>query len=1064
MAADKTGQLPIQPVERPILCSPYEKPDMHWLYDTKTGEPKKQSGRRDAGYWYKTDKVGGAQSKLFVEEERDDLELVNALRRDVERWRESGYRGASSVTKDLLAHWSSRDRGRRLFFCQREAVETIIYLAEIRIPGRTSRTQFKDFAVTDEDIRQLLKGDRPGFYQTATDFFPTLVDTPADSSILPLQRLGCKMATGSGKTVVMSMLISWAFCNRGVNPNSREFPNVVLVMCPNLTVRERLQVLRPEDPQNYYIEFDIVPVKYRPLLHKGRVLVTNWHLFNPQSEHEEGGKTYAVVDKGPETPATFARRILGDDLYERMPIMVLNDEGHHCWRPAPNSNGNAQEAADGKEFEEEEKEARVWANGLDTLNNANPDGRQSRGIGLCVDLSATPFYIGGSGHPEGRPFPWLVSDFGLVDAIESGIVKIPRMPVMDVSGLPDPKYFKLWETLKSHLQPADFLPGKGRKPKPAVIYREAEGALQQLAGQWKERFQYVQNATPGQEHVPPVMIVVCDNTDIAELVYEKISGETKVEQVTQTDIEEVEDEEEDEAPAKSKGKSKKKWITSYGQSQVLREFQNTAERKHTIRIDTKLLAEAESGGMKKGKKDFAEELRQVVATVGKVGQPGEHVRCVVSVGMLTEGWDANNVTHILGIRAFGSQLLCEQVVGRGLRRMNYTPEKNEDGKELLGEEYVDVYGIPFSVIPFKGRAISASAAEDKPKQHVMALPERKAMEIRFPVVEGYAFALSKNLIKCDVGSMEDLIVEPHREPTATFLTATIGYREGHAAAGSLVLPLVEQDRRTYYEENHIETIKFNIARIVVENLSNASHMGEDKKARVFRLQSKHQLFPQVYSIVDEYVRTKVNFQNENPSELGLGIYVQRIIERLLDRIEPDDESGEMPLMPILNRYKPIGSTADVEFKTTRPCFPTAMSHINQVVADTQQWEQAAAFRIEMATKRGRVLFYAKNDHVGLTIPYEYLGVEHNYLPDYLVRLANGVTLLVEIKGHEDNQDKAKHDASRRWISAVNNWAKLGQWALHVCRNPQTLERELEYLADNYRGQNQAHIDVQSVSA
>jgi type III restriction enzyme len=1045
--ADKSGQLPIQPVKRPILCSPYEVPDAHWLYDTKTGEPREQPGRRDAGYWYKTDKVGSAQGKMFVEEERDDIELVNALRKDVDRWRESKYRGASNVTKDLLNHWTSKNRGRRLFFCQLEAVETLIYLAEIRIPGRSSRTQFKDFAVTDGDIQQLLKGDRPSFYQTPTDYFPTLVDRSTDPNILPLQRLGCKMATGSGKTVVMSMLISWAFCNRGINPNSIEYPNAVLVVCPNLTVKERLEVLRPENANNYYVEFDIVPTKYRPLMQRGKVLVTNWHSFSPQSEHEEGGKTYAVVNKGPDTPETFARHLLGDDLYDRMPIMVLNDEGHHCWRPLADGDRNAPNPGEAKELEEEEEEATVWVGGLDKLNNSNPQGPNVKGIALCVDLSATPFYIKGSGHPEGRPFPWLVSDFGLVDAIESGIVKIPRMPVMDVTGLPDPKYFKLWETIRENLQPADFQPGKARKPKPQVVYRDAEGALQQLAGQWKERFEYVEQATPGQEHVPPVMIVVCDNTDLAEVVYQKISGETQVEVVTQADVEADEDEE--DRPAKAK--SKIKWATSYGQSEVLPQFQNTAERKYTIRIDSKLLAEAESGDPKKGKKDFAEDLRQVVATVGKVGQPGEHVRCVVSVGMLTEGWDANNVTHILGIRAFGSQLLCEQVVGRGLRRMNYTPTIAENGKELLTEEYVDVYGIPFSVIPFKGRPLTASAAEDKPKQLVTALPERKAMEIQFPVVDGYAFALRKNLIKCDVASMETLVVEPHKEPTATFLTATVGYKEGHAASGSLVLPLIQQDRHTYYEQNHIETIKFNLARIIVELLSDASHQGSDRKARVFRLQSKHQLFPQVFAVVDEYVRTKVNFQDEHHSELGLGIYVQRIIERLLSRIEPDDNSGEMPLMPILDRYKSMGSTADVKFPTTKPCFATAVSHINQVVADTLQWEQSAAFRLEMAAKHGIVQYYAKNDHLDLMIPYEYLGVEHNYLPDYLVRLVNGVTLLLEIKGYEDNQAKAKHDSARRWVSAVNNWGKLGIWDVHVCRNPQVLERELRHLLTSRNG-------------
>ncbi len=383
--ADKTGQLPIQPVKGPILCSPYEKPTAHWLYDTKTGEPREQPGRRDAGYWYKTDKVGSAQAKMFVEEERDDIELVNALRKDVDRWREAKHRGASNVTKDLLAHWTSKDRGRRLFFCQREAVETLIYLAEIRIAGRTSRTQFKDFAVTDEDIQQLLKGARPGFYSTPTDYYPTLVDRSQDASILPLQRLGCKMATGSGKTVVMTMMISWAFCKRGVNPNSTEFPNAVLVVCPNLTVKERLQVLRPEDAKNYYTEFDIVPVKYRPLMQPGKVLVTNWHLFNPQSEHEEGGKSYPVVNKGPDTPETFSKHILGDDLYSRMPIMVLNDEGHHCWRPLATEQRRAKGATVSEDLANEVEEATVWVEGLDKLNNANPRSSQVPGIALCVD-------------------------------------------------------------------------------------------------------------------------------------------------------------------------------------------------------------------------------------------------------------------------------------------------------------------------------------------------------------------------------------------------------------------------------------------------------------------------------------------------------------------------------------------------------------------------------------------------------------------------------------------------------------------------------------------------------
>jgi type III restriction enzyme len=841
------------------------------------------------------------------------------------------------------------------------------------------------------------------------------------------------MATGSGKTVVMSMLIAWAFCNRGVNPESAEFPKGVLVVCPNLTVKERLQVLKPDHPLNYYAEFDIVPVKYRPMMQKGKVLVTNWHTFNPRSEHEEGGKSYAVVNKGPDTPESYARWVLGD-LYDRMPVMVLNDEGHHCWRRPVNGDAVEEKLTgeEGRELKEELEEATVWIDGLDRLNNANPRDAKKPGISMCVDLSATPFYIQGSGHPEGRPFPWLVSDFGLVDAIESGIVKIPRLPVTDTTGLPDPKYFKLWERAKSELVPSQFHTGKNGRPKAEPLYTKVQGALVQLAGQWKGRFEEIQKAKPGQEFIPPVMIAVCDNTEIAEVCYRKISGETEEDEVTLQDVEEVAEElengEDAEAQPKKRGKKPKKRI-AYGQSDVLEEFAITAARQHTIRIDTKRLDEVD------------EDLRAIVSTVGRAGQPGEHVRCVVSVGMLTEGWDANNVTNILGIRAFGSQLLCEQVVGRGLRRTDYRPDPKT---EKFAEEYVDVYGIPFSVIPFKGKATSSTPGEDKPINHVRALPERAAFEIRFPVVEGFAFALRKNLITCDVEGMEPLQVEPSQEPTGTFLSAPIGYREGSAAVAT-PFELLLQDRQKYYRENHIQTIKFRVAQVIVERLSQASHDGDSQKARVFRLQSKHQLFPQVFRFVNQYVARKVDLQGAHPSELGLSRYTERIVERLMSSIDPDDSQGEPPLMPILNRYKPQGTTAEVEFPTTRPCFPTKASHINQVVADTLQWEQSAASHLEVAVVRRLVKCYAKNDHLGLTIPYEYFGVPHNYEPDFLVKLADDTTLLLEIKGQEDNRDHAKHDAAQRWVSAVNNWGKLGSWALHICRNPSVLERELEYI-------------------
>jgi len=987
-------QIPLQPVGKPILCRPYEEPTEHWLYDTAAGTAQRIQGRRPASYWYKVQRVSSQQLSLLAEEEREDLPLVNALREDVKRWRSGGYEGATQVTKELLQYWWREDRPRRLFFCQLEAAETVIFLNEIRLSGKYLRF-------------------RPAFKD---EYLEQLQDLPSDPGLSPLTRLGCKMATGSGKTVVMAMIIAWAFCNRGKVPSDERFPLAALVVCPNLTIKERLQVLRPENPDNYYAAFDLVPVRMRPLLQSGKVLITNWHLFLPESEHSEGGQSYAVVNKGPEGADAFSRRVLRD-LYNRAPIMVLNDEGHHAWRPKLDEEPPEKGKVDKKELEE----ATVWVDGLDKIN-------QAVGIRFCVDLSATPFYIQGSGYIEGAPFPWLVSDFGLVDAIESGIVKIPRLPVSDTTGRPEPRYFHLWRSITDNLQPGERLPGRGRRPKPDIIYREAEPALRTLAGQWVERFKYIQEATDEKDKTPPVLIIVCDNTDIAEVFFRNISGEQEVE---------VEDD------GNGRGRSTRKTQTVYGEGRVFPDyFSNREDFKPTIRIDSKLLEKAESGDPTVSRKEAAEQLRRIVATVGKRGEPGEQVRCVVAVAMLNEGWDAHNVTHILGLRAFGSQLLCEQVVGRGLRRMDYSVDP-ETGR--FTEEYVDIYGVPFSLIPFKGRTTQAAAPEDRPKNHVHSVPARVSFEMRFPVVEGYAFALHRNVITADVDRIEPLRIEPEREPTAVFVKPRVTYELG---APSLVGPgeFELQDRRAYYESTHLQTIEFEIARqIVLALVGDQQHQIKAQGNPKLRSQSRHRLFPQVLRLVHAYVQRRVDFRGVDERELGQEKYLRRVVERLLDAIQPDESQGEPPLMPILNRYEPIGSTADVNFITTRHCVPTTYSHINLVAADTATWEQSAAFHLEAAAQQGIVQFYARNDQLGFTIPYEFMGVSHHYEPDYLVRLRNDVTLVLEIKGMETEQDRAKHQAAKRWTEAVNNWGKLGKWDFHVCKDPQMLGRELAFL-------------------
>ncbi|MEA3341094.1 MAG: hypothetical protein U9R15_14110, partial [Chloroflexota bacterium] len=693
----------------------------------------------------------------------------------------------------------------------------------------------------------------------------------------------------------------------------------------------------------------------------------------------------------------------------------------HAWRPNfPDEQDQVQKG--------ELETATVWVEGLDKIN-------QAVGVHLCVDLSATPFYIQGSGYVEGSPFPWLVSDFGLVDAIESGIVKIPRLPVSDTTGRPEPKYFRLWQYINEHLQPGERLPGRSRKPKPEVVYREAEPALRTLAGQWVERFEYVQEATDEKDKTPPALIIVCANTDIAEIFYRNISGEQEIEVEVES----------------KRGRRRKKMVeqTAYGRGRIFAEyFSNREDFKPTVRIDSKLLAKAESGDPTVSREEAAEKLRKIIATVGKKGEPGEQVRCVVAVAMLNEGWDAHNVTHIFGLRAFDSQLLCEQVVGRGLRRMDYTPDP-ETG--LLSEEYVDIYGVPFSLIPFKGRAAQAAAPEDKPKNHVRALPERAAFEMRFPVVEGYAFVLRRNVITADIDAVEPLHIEPEKEPTAVFVKPRVGYEIG---APSLVGPgeFEVQDRTAYYESTHLQTIEFEIARqIVFALVGDAYHKPDPRSNPKLRPQSRHQLFPQVLRLVHAYVQRRVDFRGEDARELGQEKYIQRMVERLLAAIQPSDEGGEPPLMPLLNRYKSTGSTAEVDFKTTRPCFTTTYSHVNLVAADTARWEQSAAFRLERAVVEGHAKFYARNDQLALTIPYDFMGVSRHYEPDYLVRLANGVTLVLEIKGLETEQDRAKHQAAKRWVSAVNNWGQLGRWGFHVCKDPQTLGRELGFLVGDGDG-------------
>jgi type III restriction enzyme len=545
----------------------------------------------------------------------------------------------------------------------------------------------------------------------------------------------------------------------------------------------------------------------------------------------------------------------------------------------------------------------------------------------------------------------------------------------------------------------------------------------QLAGEYKKSFETIRNADETVLKSPPVMIVVCDNTDIAQVFFENISGQSEVEGIS----EDLEVEDDGSMP---RHKRPKMHIT-YGMSKTgfPELFQNDKSRLWTIRIDSKRLDKIESENPDATRDEAAKELREIVNTVGKTGKPGQDVRCVVSVAMLNEGWDASNVTHILGVRAFLSQLLCEQVVGRGLRRMNYTPDPDT---ELLPEEYVDVYGIPFSVIPYKGKP--SRAPSDQPVNYIRALPEKAMYELRFPNVEGYVYALRKPSITADFSSLQMLTIEPDRTPTATFLRIITDRIEGGVHGGGIG-GFVEHNRKEYYSQHHLQEIEFEIARQIVATLVGEGSQAPVRGSARMRGLARHELFPQVLRLVRHYIAEKVDFRGVNPCELALERYVLRIKERLLDAIVPDEEKGETPILPILNRYRPIGTTADVDFTTKRNIHTSDRSHINAIVLDSK-WEQSTAFYLEQ--QRSLVACYAKNDRPSLLIPYEYEGISHHFEPDYIVALRSGKTLLFEVKGQEDDQAKAKHQAAQRWVAAVNNWGRLGIWDFAVCREPATL--------------------------
>ena len=981
-------------IENPIINSPYRAPDSHFRFDDDGITNEIVPGRRTSQYFVPVPRPRkrGQQIELdFAEFTADKIrknDFVNQVRDRVDVWRKQRYPHVTPTTRRLLEHWSDPERDNPILFAQREAAETAIYLAEAAQKAG------------DAWIRNDLN------------------ETNAACN-LGLHRVALKMATGAGKTVVMAMLIAWQTLNKVTQPNDARFAKRFLAITPGLTIRDRLRVLLPEDESNYYKLRGLVPSDLHDDLGQAKIVIANYHQL--QRRETKQGKAVGSLTKellaGSAGAASPFRESWGQmvarvcrDLGGTSGIVVFNDEAHHCYLDRydnPEDEGVTDQdlAGDDKaEAQHNTEAARLWFNGLRAIN-------ARLGVKAVYDLSATPSFLSGSGYREGTLFPWVVSDFALVEAIESGIVKIPRVPVDDNATTPDVRFLNLWPSIK------DGLPKKSRKEgtvTPDQMPGLLEGALNALYDSYARAFAAWENSDVAKYGEPaPVFIVVCNNTTVSKMVYDYIAGWQK----PLSDYQAV-------------------WVPGKLDLFSNVDHGNPVARPRTILVDSlqfesgeglspefkKIAAteieefRAEYARRVPGRKaedvDDSQIMREVMNTVGKAGKLGEPVRCVVSVSMLTEGWDANTVTHILGVRAFGTQLLCEQVVGRGLRRRSYDPDENG----LFTPEYADVYGVPFQFMPTVGNDGNRTI---KPTRSVHALPERQEAEISFPRVAGYRLEIRDPELFEEFTERSRLTLDTNDIPTQTKVSGLIGASEDH----TLDDLRAKRDQEVAYALAHRIMAWFDTGR-----------------------DPRPWYFPQVLQITKRWMAECVTYHGGTfPGLLLLAENADEAARRILHESISWQEYKFAEVVPLFRQGDRTGSTADVDFITTKEVYPTGEKcHVNYVVLDGvggNLWEKAVAEILETLPSAAA---YVKNDRLGFTIPYTMRGRSHEYIPDFLVRLKPRDdddpvhTLIVEVSGTLKKRNVTAEKANTvrgLWLPAINAHGGFGQWGYAELTDP-----------------------------
>lgn len=927
-------------IDKLIINSPYEEPGRYWEYIRDKREFILSDGRRPAGYV-----VASENSKTFDDPGTFiEIELVNAIRPRIKKWRELDYPGVTGITKRLLTHWNDPEerKDRRFFFCQMEAIETLIWLTEAP------------------------EADRTG------------IEIPGDGG--DFVRWCCKMATGSGKTIVMGMLMAWQMLNKVANSKDARFSKNVLVVAPGLTVRSRLSVLDPFDQNNYYEEFNIVPSSLMETLRQGKVKIINWHALAWDSE-DKLAKKKSVDKRGAKSDEAYVRDVL-EDMASASNLIVINDEAHHAWRiPAESKVKGIKK--------EEIEESTVWVGGLDRIH-------RTRGILRCFDLSATPFAPSGKKATEEALFSWIVSDFGLNDAIESGLVKTPRVVIRDDGNIDENLRSRLY-----HIYMVDSVKNdinrkaKDSDPLPDLI----KNAYLLLGKDWQATKDDWEKAG---HKIPPVMITVANTTYTSARLKHSFDHDAFLLTVA------------------GLGDLCYPETTLQIDSSVLSKAEAETEQ-----VEIEVAEDSEDNDIPKEKKltqkQQAELLRRIVDTVGKTGQPGEQIRNVISVGMLSEGWDAKNVTHIMGLRAFSSQLLCEQVVGRGLRRTSY--DVGSGG--LFEPEYVNIFGVPFTFLPHEGGTDGPPPPPPPPKTRIEPVKEKAMHEITFPNILRIDHVYKPQLT-LEMDKVKTLELDPYDSITEAELAAIIAGKPNPAA-------LTEIDLKEIAEKFRLQSIVFRIASTIYNSEKKPDWKG-----------SKESFLIQLIRIIDQFIRSgKIGIKNplfnqdETRKRILIMLNMNKVIQHIWNEIRAVNTTE---LEPVFDKERPVRSTHDVRaWWTSKPCENFIKSHINFVAVDNK-WEFLEARTINDSSRTDS---FVKNDHLNFVIYYNYQGVTGRYFPDFIIKLKAGEYLVLETKGQDRDKDKTKRAFLDEWCRAVNQHGGFGKWKWAVSFDPNDLGNIIE---------------------